>query len=92
MQEPDFKPKNTDPDFKYNEQQRKKVQKAGSVIKQQLQAKQNKLYVHMFPHSHTDLGWISTLNDYYFGVRVGPKGEYLNSARAIIETSIRELE
>lgn len=53
--------------------------------------KQDKIYVHYFPHSHTDLGWISTLQDYYFGVKVGG-GKYWNSVRDIIESTIVELE
>jgi hypothetical protein len=38
-----------------------------------------KIYVHYFPHSHTDLGWISTLGEYFWGVDIG--GGLMNSAR-----------
>jgi hypothetical protein len=43
------------------------------------------------PHSHTDLGWVNTVDEYYWGVKVGG-GHYNNIVRDIIETSIRELE
>ena len=26
-----------------------------------------KRYVHIFPHSHTDLGWLATADDYFTG-------------------------
>lgn len=36
----------------------------------------DKIYVHYFPHSHTDLGWINTLDEYYNGVTVDNSGKY----------------
>ena len=46
--------------------------------------------MHYIPHSHTDLGWVNTVDEYYYGVGVG--GGYRNVVKDIIETSIQELE
>jgi hypothetical protein len=32
---------------------------------------ERKKYVHIIPHSHTDLGWLSTLDDYFEGKNLG---------------------
>lgn len=46
--------------------------------------------VHYLPHSHTDLGWISTLDEYFNGVAVGANG--MNKVYDIIDTAVTELE
>lgn len=58
-------------------------------LEDKLKPKRDKIYVHYIPHSHTDLGWINTLNEYFRGVQMG---KYNNKVYDIIDTSINELE
>ena len=60
-----------------------------TVVGDKLKPKSDKIYVHYFPHSHTDLGWVNTLDEYYYGVQIG---HYNNKVKSIIGTSIDELE
>lgn len=47
------------------------------------------IIVHMLPHSHDDVGWLKTMNDYYFGLR----NEIQNaSVNQIIDSYIDELQ
>ena len=48
-----------------------------------------KIYIHFLPHSHTDLGWINTVDEYYYGAKFGDG--YVNKVKDIIGTSIDEL-
>ena len=45
----------------------------------------DRVYVHYIPHSHTDLGWVNTVDEYFAGVKMG---NYNNKVHDIIETSI----
>ena len=45
--------------------------------------------MHYIPHSHTDLGWVNTVDEYFEGVKMG---KYNNKVHDIIESSISELE
>lgn len=45
--------------------------------------------MHVFPHSHTDLGWLSTLDDYYYGERLD---FYIGSVKQMFDTVKEELE
>ena len=45
--------------------------------------------MHYIPHSHTDLGWVNTVDEYFSGVKMG---NYNNKVHDIIESSISELE
>ena len=59
-------------------------------VNKQLVEKKEKIYLHFIPHSHTDLGWINTLDEYYYGVPIGKMGE-INKVKDIIGTTIEEL-
>jgi len=58
----------------------------GDIDKQSLtienQQKRTK-YVHIIPHSHTDLGWQGTIEDYFQGQNLDT---YLGSVNAILTT------
>jgi len=45
--------------------------------------------VHLIPHSHTDEGWLSTVEDFYTGNDEG--SIYIGCVRDILDTSIGEL-
>ena len=46
-------------------------------------------YVHVFPHSHTDLGWQSTLEDYFEGSNLD---YYMGSIEGMLTTVVEQLE
>ena len=52
----------------------------------------DKLYVHMIPHSHDDVGWINTVYEYYFGTPDTYAIGNTISIREIIDTVIEELQ
>ena len=45
--------------------------------------------MHIFPHSHTDLGWLSPLEDYFYGKDLGI---YQGSIESILTTVVKALE
>ena len=49
----------------------------------------NKKTVHILPHSHTDLGWLSTLEEYFNGEHLD---FYLGSINSMLTTVVQELE
>ena len=48
-----------------------------------------KKVVHLFPHSHTDEGWVSTVDDFYTGN--DKDGIYVGGVKDIFDTTITEL-
>ena len=46
-------------------------------------------FVHVMPHSHTDLGWLSTVQDYFDGNNMG---FYQGSVDEILTSTIEQLE
>ncbi|CAG9856047.1 unnamed protein product [Phyllotreta striolata] len=47
----------------------------------------NKINVHLIPHSHDDVGWLKTLDEYYYGVNTGQI-----SVRLIISSVVEALK
>ena len=47
-----------------------------------------KKYVHIFPHSHTDEGWLSRTNDFFTGADTAI---YQGSVRDVLDSTILEL-
>jgi hypothetical protein len=47
-----------------------------------------KRYVHLFPHSHTDEGWIAKSDDFFYGTDTSI---YPGSVRDILDTTMLEL-
>jgi lysosomal alpha-mannosidase len=45
-------------------------------------------YVHIIPHSHTDLGWQGTIQDYFQGQNLE---FYIGSVNSILTTVVQEL-
>ena len=45
--------------------------------------------VHLFPHSHTDEGWVSTVDDFYTGN--DKDGIYVGGVKDIFDTTITEM-
>lgn len=85
MRRPNFNPPQQQNTLSAMQQENQQTGFVGDKLK----TKQDKIYVHYFPHSHTDLGWVNTLDEYYYGVQIG---HYNNKVKAIIGTSIDELE
>ena len=48
-----------------------------------------KKFLHIIPHSHTDLGWLSTMSDFYTGN--DEQAFYIGSVKDILDTSVAEL-
>ena len=48
-----------------------------------------KRYVHIFPHSHTDLGWLATADDYFTGKNTS---WYRGSVQDILNSVMVELQ
>ena len=48
-----------------------------------------KKVVHLFPHSHTDEGWVSTTDDFYTGN--DKDGIYIGGVKDIFDTTVTEL-
>ena len=46
------------------------------------------LTVHLVPHSHQDMGWVKTIDEYYSGAN---KGEQVASVKLILDSVIDEL-
>ena len=46
-------------------------------------------FVHVLPHSHTDLGWLSTVDEYFDGKNLG---FYQGSVDEILTSTIEQLE
>ena len=46
-------------------------------------------FVHVLPHSHTDLGWLGTVDDYYQGRNLGV---YEGGVDDILSSTIEQLE
>lgn len=94
MQEPNFKPVQEDTeDLRASREQRGRPGIA-EKLSQAVEGKREKIVVHYLPHSHTDLGWINTLDEYFEGVEVGREGvvKGMNKVYDIIDTAITELE
>ena len=47
-------------------------------------------YVHVFPHSHTDLGWLNTLQENYSGKTEGKRQMYYKGSVQKMLTSVVE--
>jgi len=45
--------------------------------------------VHVFPHSHTDLGWLSTIEEYFDGENLD---FYIGSINNMLTTVVEQLE
>mmetsp|Transcript_4442 Transcript_4442/g.6560 ORF Transcript_4442/g.6560 Transcript_4442/m.6560 type:complete len:137 (-) Transcript_4442:2874-3284(-) len=45
--------------------------------------------VHIFPHSHTDLGWLSTVEEYFEGKNLD---FYIGSINTMLTTVVEQLE
>ena len=48
----------------------------------------NKLNVHLIPHTHDDLGWLKTVDQYYYGAKSNIQKA---GVQYIIDTAIRSL-
>jgi len=46
------------------------------------------LYVHLVPHSHEDLGWLKTVDEYYYGAN---QSIYSAGVQYILDSVVREL-
>jgi len=46
---------------------------------------QNKKFVHVFPHSHTDLGWLGTIDEYFQGKTEAYEGSVKDMLTSVIE-------
>ena len=57
--------------------------------KKEEKAKKEKKVVHIFPHSHTDEGWLSTSNDFFTGD--DDMSIYVGSVKDILDTTMQQL-
>lgn len=53
-----------------------------------LKYKDDMLYVHLIPHTHDDVGWLKTVDDYFTGAN---PLDQVADVRAIITTAMAEL-
>lgn len=44
--------------------------------------------MHLVPHSHDDVGWLKTMNEYYYGTRTNIQRAHVES---IMDTVVEEL-
>jgi lysosomal alpha-mannosidase len=50
--------------------------------------KEGYLNIHLVPHTHDDVGWLKTVDQYYFGSN---NNEQLASVQYILDTVVQEL-
>uniref|UniRef100_A0A1A9W6T6 Glycoside hydrolase family 38 N-terminal domain-containing protein n=1 Tax=Glossina brevipalpis TaxID=37001 RepID=A0A1A9W6T6_9MUSC len=51
-------------------------------------SKKNLINVHLVPHSHDDVGWLKTVDEYYYGTRTIVQRAHVEG---IIDTVVEEL-
>ncbi|CAG9764084.1 unnamed protein product [Ceutorhynchus assimilis] len=51
--------------------------------------KEGRINIHLVPHSHDDVGWVKTIDQYYYGV---PVGNYVGAVQYIYQSVLSSLK